>query len=332
LSDKRKVLIMDKISERMESLCRGYLGEQSELVFCKDDSDREKHISSANVLVTFTEGVSREWLEKAESCVLIQKLGAGVNNIDIEGATNRNIQVSNTVGLNATSVAEHSVLLMAATLKHLVTAHNKIVQEGIWLKTGLRDRSYELSYKKVGLVGFGNIGRQVKRILSGYGCEVFYYDIYRLPPEEEKALGVKYMEIDQLIEEADIVSLHVPLNKHTYHLLNEDRLRRMKKTAVLINTCRGGVVDEKALYEVLSSGHLTGAGLDVFESEPITNEHLLASLPNVILTPHIGGGTKEAMEAVIQKACENINSVLHDGIVTNEDSVVNRKELNKSLN
>jgi phosphoglycerate dehydrogenase-like enzyme len=323
---------MDKISERMESLCRGYLGELSELVFCKDDSDREKHISSANVLVTFTEGVSRKWLEKAESCVLIQKLGAGVNNIDIEGATNRNIQVSNTVGLNATSVAEHSVLLMAATLKHLVTAHNKIVQEGIWLKTGLRDRSYELSYKKVGLVGFGNIGRQVKRILSGYGCEVFYYDIYRLPPEEEKALGVKYMEIDSLIEEADIVSLHVPLNKHTYHLLNEDRLRRMKKTAVLINTCRGGVVDEKALYEVLSSGHLTGAGLDVFESEPITNEHLLASLPNVILTPHIGGGTKEAMEAVIQKACENINSVLHDGTVTNEDSVVNRKELNKSLN
>jgi phosphoglycerate dehydrogenase-like enzyme len=318
---------MDNLSKRMESLLLEQLSKDIDIIFSRDRTDWEKHISTAEVLITFTQGISKEWIEKADTCIFIQKLGAGVNNIDLVEASKRNIPVANAPGLNSTAVAEHAVILMLSVFKHLVTAHNHIAQKGEWLKTQLRDQSYQLSYKKVGLIGFGNIGREVRRLLKGFECEISYYDMYRLPPEEEEELGVIYKDINELIQESDVVSLHVPLNQYTHHLMNEQRLKMMKKTAVLINTCRGGVIDEDALYEVLKSGQLTGAGLDVFETEPINQDNKLASLSNVILTPHIGGGTNEAMEAVIQKASRNINSILSSGRVPNEKDIVNLKEL-----
>lgn len=311
----------------MKRLSVAYAADDTEVIFCENDEDVLRYISSANILVTFTNGISAEWLAKAKECVLIQKLGIGVNNIDIDGANRRKIPVANTPGLNATAVAEHTVALMTSTLKHIVNAYNKMVYEGKWLKTGLRDFSYQLSHKKVGLIGFGNIGREVRRILRGYDCEVFYYDLYRLSPEEEKELDIKYVEFNQLIQESDVVSLHVPLNKHTYHLMGKNNLEKMKKTAILINACRGGVIDEKALYEVLKSGHLTGVGLDVFETEPITKNNMLTTLPNAVLTPHIAGGTNEAMEAVAAFAFENINSMLKTGKVINTDAIVNLNAL-----
>lgn len=323
LKPKKKVLILDRISEKMEKLCLDHAYPGTQIIFCRDDNDREEHIANSEILVTFTRGVPKGWISKAKRCILIQKLGAGTNNIDIEEASSRNIPVANTKGLNATSVAEHTVTLMTATLKHIVHAHNGIVLEDKWLKTELRDQSYQISYKKIGLVGFGNIGRQVNKILKGYECEVYYYDVYRLSKTEERKLGITYIELEDLIQKSNIISLHVPLNEQTHHLLNEKRLNKMKKNAVLINTCRGGVIDEKALYKVLKSGHLLGAGLDVFESEPITNENKLTKLPNVVLTPHIGGGTNEAMEAVIREAFCNINRVLSGGKADNERSLIN---------
>ncbi len=313
----------------MQELIQSYLGNNHQIFFCQTKSDYKKFISSAQVLITFTYGIPKEVLAEAKECIFIQKLGAGVNNIDIEGASKRNIPVANTPGLNATSVAEHTVSLITATYKHIVTAHNEIVQHGKWLKTELRDDSYELFYKKVGLVGFGNIGRIVRRILKGYECDVYYYDVFRLSSDEEKKLGIKYVNLDQLLEIVDVVSLHVPLSDHTYHLMDRNRLLKMKETAVLINTCRGGVIDENALYEVVKSGHLTGVGLDVLESEPISKENKLVELPNVIITPHIGGGTVEAMEAVVKQACENINAVLDSGVVMQEHTVVNAMDLTK---
>ncbi|WP_170972099.1 2-hydroxyacid dehydrogenase [Bacillus yapensis] len=325
--NRKKVLCLDSISKRMEILIMEQLSKEIDIVFCKDKKDWEKHIRTANVLITFTHGISKEWIEKADDCVFIQKLGAGINNIDLVEASKRKIPVANAPGLNSTAVAEHSVILMLSVFKHLVTAHNYIVHKGEWLKTQLRDHSYQLSYKKVGLIGFGNIGREVCRLLKGFECEISYYDTYRLSNEKEAELGVSYKNLDKLIQESDVVSLHVPLNSGTYHLVNKERLLLMKETAVLINTCRGGVIDEDALYDVLKSGRLTGAGLDVFETEPIEKDNKLASLPNVILTPHIGGGTNEAMEAVIQKACLNINSVLSNGKLPNEKDIVNFNEL-----
>lgn len=325
-----KIVVLDQISERMQELCKHYLGTNHDVIFCQRPDDYKQHIATSHVLVTFTNGIQKELLQEAKHCVFIQKLGTGVNNIDIEGASERNIPVANTLGLNATSVAEHTVSLITATYKHLLHAHNSMVQQGNWLKTDLRDRSYELSYKKVGLIGFGNIGRKVRKLLSGYECEMYYYDIAKLSPEEENTLGIQYLNLDELLKEVDVVSLHIPLNKHTHHLMDKKRLLSMKDTAVLINTCRGGVIDEDALYHVLKSGHLTGAALDVFETEPVRKGHQLGELPNVIMTPHIGGGTVEAMEAVIRQASENINCFLETREVAHPHTLVNANDLRVS--
>lgn len=318
---------MDRISEKMKSLLIQNLNNNVEVNFCESDTDRELHIKDSDVLITFTNGISSEWLAKAENCKFIQKLGAGVNNIAIEDASKRGIPVANTRGLNSKSVAEHAVLLMLSVYKHLTNAHSSLVDRGQWLKTELRDFSYELSNKKIGLIGIGNIGSEVVKLLKGFNCEIIYSDVFQLPAEREKELGVRFDELDRIFKEADVISLHVPLNKETHYLVNKDRLEAMKPTSIVINTCRGGVIDEVALYEALKENRILGAGLDVFEQEPLSPEHKLVSLKNVVLTPHIGGGTVEAMSNIAAKAGKNISSYLEGGMFFDESDIVNLKDL-----
>lgn len=326
----KKVVCMDPLSDQMKLLIRKNLPQNIEVVFCENDKERKLHIKSAEVLVTFTNGVSKGWITQAKSCKYIQKLGAGVNNIDIQEASRNGIFVSNTRGLNSRSVAEHAVLLMLAVYKHLITAHHNIAFKGNWLKTGLRDSSYQLTKKKVGLIGMGDIGREVVKILEGFECDLLYYDIARQLPENENKLNIKYMDLDSLLQHSDVVSLHVPLTEGTYHLIDSHKLKLMKSEAVLINTCRGGVVDEEALYQALQEKRILGAGLDVFEYEPIDQNHRLASLSNVALTPHIGGGTREAMETVIEKACSNIHYFLTRDTFLDSGDIVNLGEIKKA--
>ncbi|MHC1761795.1 MAG: 2-hydroxyacid dehydrogenase [Negativicutes bacterium] len=329
MSTRKKVLITDNISEKTKIWSRKYITQDADVIFYESDAQRDQYLGTADVLVTSTKPISPEMLAKAEKCIYIQKYGAGVNNIAIPEATERGIPVGNVSGSNALSVAEHAVTLMLGIYKNITTAHNKLAREGKWLKTVLRDRSYELSHKKIGIVGFGNIGRLVAKLLKGFECEILYYDAYRLPAEQEHALVAKYMELDDLVEMADIITLHTPLTAQTHYLINEARLKAMKPNAVLINTARGGLVDEKALVEVLKSGHLLGAGIDCFEVEPIDQNHPLTKFDNVIVTPHNGGGTNEAVEAVVRDSSENINAMLWSGKVANEQRIVNWKDLHK---
>ncbi|MGD0974261.1 MAG: 2-hydroxyacid dehydrogenase [Candidatus Korobacteraceae bacterium] len=325
---KKKVLVVDKISPKTRLLSRKYLTPEAEIFFYDKDSDVEEHIATADVLITSTKGVSKELLARAPKCIMIQKYGAGVNNIAIDEATKRGIPVGYSgAGQNSRSVAEYAVMLMLAVCKHITTAHGKLVGEGLWLKAVLRDTCYELSYKKVGIIGLGNIGRQVVALLRGFQCEISYYDVFHLPAEQEEKLGVRFAGLDALLRESDVVSLHAPLTDQTRHLMNEERLRTMKPTAILINTSRGSLVDEKALVRVLESGHLLGAGIDVYETEPIDQHHPLAKIERVVLSPHNGGGTNEAIEAVVRDACQNINSILIEGRIANEKAIVNMKEL-----
>jgi len=325
---KKKVLVVDKISPKTRLLSRKYLTPEAEIFFYDKDSDVEEHIATADVLITSTKGVSKELLARAPKCIMIQKYGAGVNNIAIGEATKRGIPVGYSGGgQNSRSVAEYAVMLMLAVCKHITTAHGKLVGEGLWLKAVLRDTCYELSYKKVGIIGLGNIGRQVVALLRGFQCEISYYDVFHLPAEQEEKLGVRFAGLDALLRESDVVSLHAPLTDQTRHLMNEERLRTMKPTAILINTSRGSLVDEKALVRVLESGHLLGAGIDVYETEPIDQHHPLAKIERVVLSPHNGGGTNEAIEAVVRDACQNINSILIEGRIANEKAIVNMKEL-----
>lgn len=320
---RRKVLVVDRISQKTREFSRKYLTSDADLYFVEDV---DQQIGTADVLVSNT-AITKEMLERAPKCIFLQKYGSGMNNVAVAEATKRGIPVANAPGKNAQAVAEYAVMLMLAVYKNIITAHNKLANEGLWLKSVLRDRCYELSHKTVGLIGLGNIGRRVAKLLKGFECDVIYYDVVRPTTEQENELDVRYADLDTLLAKSDVVSLHVPLLSETDKLIDARRLKLMKPTAILINTSRGQVVDEKALIELLQSGHLLGAGIDAFEMEPADKNNPLMKMENVVVSPHNGGGTNESIAAVVQFGCENINAILKDGTFAHESSIVNLNDL-----
>jgi phosphoglycerate dehydrogenase-like enzyme len=229
--------------------------------------------------------------------------------VDIEAARKAGVPVSNNGGANAIAVAEHTIMLMLAVLKRVVKFHNDVVA-GKWRVGGFDDqRVYELSRKTLGIVGLGNIGKKVARRAAAFDMTVQYYDIARLTEAEEDALGVRFVLLPELLRTSDVVSLHVPLDDSTRHLLGAPELAQMKPGAILINTCRGPVVDETALYQALKGGQVAAAGLDVLVEEPPPKDHPLFSLPNVTLTPHSAGPTWENWTARFRNGFDNIQRV-----------------------
>ncbi len=229
-----------------------------------------------------------EALERATR--LVQLLSAGYDQVNLERLRRSRIPVATNGGANAVAVAEHTIMLILAVLRRLRELDAR-TRAGGWRPQGSEGEIYELDGKSVGLVGLGMIGRQVAARLRPFGASLRYFDLRRLPPEDERALEVAYMELDELLGTSDVISLHVPLSAATVGLINRDRLAAMKKGAVLINTCRGEVVDEQALCEAVRCGHLLGAGLDTFAVEPPDKSNPLFTLANVLVTPHIAGPT-----------------------------------------
>lgn len=317
---KPNVLCLEPLSAGMRSLIEEQLSGHCNLMFFDDVAQGETMLPAADAIIVFTKGISKESIKKATKCRVVQKLGAGYDKIDLQQLKEQGITLTVTKGVNARSVAEHAVLLMMAVYKRLVTAHNGILN-GKWFKTALRDYSYEVTGKQVGFIGLGNIGKDVCKLLSGFDVKICYYDVFRLSEDEEKKLNVSFLPLEQLAKVSDIISLHVPLNESTRNLVNQKLLGLMKKTAIIVNTCRGEVVDEDALYDALASGKLLGAGLDVFTAEPLSAESKLRRLDNVVLSPHIGGGTMDAMQRVAISASKNILGVL-SGDGPNKNDVI----------
>jgi glyoxylate reductase len=250
-----------------------------------------------------------EFFRSAPNMKLVQLLSAGYDRVDIEAARKAKVPVSNNGGANAIAVAEHTIMLILAVLKRVVRFHNDVVA-GKWRVGGFDDqRVYELSRKTLGIVGLGNIGKKVARRAAAFDMVVQYYDIARLTEAEEDALGVRFVLLPELLRTSDVVSLHVPLDDSTRHLLGAREFAQMKPGAILINTCRGPVVDEAALYTALKSGQVSGAGLDVLVEEPPATNHALFSLPNVTLTPHSAGPTWENWTARFRNGFDNIQRV-----------------------
>jgi len=236
----------------------------------------------------------------------IARAGVGLDNIDVKAAEARGIKVFSAPEAPTVSVAELTIGLMLAVVRKIAYADRKM-REGKWVKK--EAEGIELRGKTLGVVGFGRIGREVARIAKkGFGMKVIYYDVVRADPKLEEELEATYVDLETLLKEADVVSIHVPLTPETKHLINESRLRLMKSSAVLINTSRGSVVDTNALVKALNEGWIAGAGLDVFEEEPLPQNHPLTKLDNVVLTPHIGASTEEAQERagleVVKKVIE----------------------------
>ncbi len=256
------------------------------------------------IIVRSKPRVTRRVIEAAEKLRVIGRAGVGIDNIDLEVAKEKGITVLNTPGAPSRSVAELAIGLMLAVARKIAFADRKM-REGVWAKK--QCMGFELRGKILGVIGMGRIGREVARIAYyGFGMKIIYYDARGKMEDVERELGAKYRELEDVLREADIVTLHVPLLPSTRHLINEERLKLMKPSAILINTARGGVVDTGALVKALSNGWIAGAGLDVYEEEPLPKDHPLTKFDNVVLTPHIGSTTTEAQERAGVQIAEKI--------------------------
>jgi len=240
--------------------------------------------------------ISAEEIAAAPRLRMIQMPGVGYEHIDVAAADERGVPVAITPEGTVQGVAEHTVMMMLAIYKHLAEAHSALKQ-GEWIHSRLRPICLMLQGKRVGIVGMGRIGREVAKRLQGWDVELVYHDIRSLPPEDEARLGARRLPLEELLRTSDLVTLHVFLSAESRHLIGERELRSMKPTAVLVNTSRGGVLDEGALHRVMKEGHLYGAGIDAWEVEPTPPDNPLLTLENVLVTPHMATANRDAVIA-----------------------------------
>ena len=253
--------------------------------------------------------MTNEFFKAAPGLKLIQLISAGYDRLDVEAARRAGVPIANNGGANSVAVAEHTLLLMLAVYRKLSWHHANVVT-GKWRVGDFSShRLYELEGKTLGIVGLGTIGKKVARRAAAFDVRIQYYDIARLSEDAEDALGVHFVLFPELLRTSDIVSLHVPLNAKTRKLIGATELGMMKSSAILINTCRGPVVDEDALHQALTTGRIAAAGLDVMVEEPPLANHPLFALENVTFTPHMAGPTWENWAKAFRNAFDNVQRV-----------------------
>lgn len=261
------------------------------------------------IFCLITETIDREVMEAAPNLKVISNMAVGYNNIDVEEASKRNIVVTNTPGVLTETTADLTLALMMATARRLMYA-NDCLHHGKWKTwSPFQFTGKDIYGATLGIIGFGRIGQAVAKRATGFDMNILYYNRSR-KWEEEKALGVSYVDLNRLLQQSDYVCLLVPYNEETHHLIGSHELNLMKDSAVLINTARGGIVDEKALYKALKNNQLWGAGLDVFANEPVNPEHPLLSLPNVVALPHIGSASLATRMKMAHLAADNLLNAL----------------------
>ena len=272
-------------------------------------TDTEEHLrllEEADYVICGSIPLTADHLARAKKLKMIQKWGVGLDKIDCQEAARRGIPVYLTAGANAIPVAELAVGLMFAVSRK-IPYMDRTMREGQWVRKQMRAQGSMIHGKTVGLLGAGNIAREVAKMLRGFeGTQVIYYDIVPLPPEVEEELRLRYVPFEQLLSASDILSVHVPLLPSTKGMIGPLQLERMKPSAILINTARGGVVDEAALIQALKNGTIRAAGLDSFDLEPLPEDSELLTLDNVVLTCHCGGAVADNVERVTRHAYGNI--------------------------
>ena len=265
-------------------------------------------LKDSSYLVGFVDSlVDDELFETGPNLKLIQLLSAGYDRADIEAARKAGVPIANNGGANSVAVSEHAVLLMLAVSRQLVRQHTSVAA-GNW-RGNETPRVHELRNKTLGIVGLGTIGKKTARLAAAFGMNIIYYDIARLAEHEEDAIGVRFRLLKELLRESDLISLHTPLNDTTRHLIGAEELSLMKESAILVNTARGPVINEAALYDALTEGKILAAGLDVFDQEPPQPDNPLFKLDNVILSAHLAGPTFESNIARVRNAFDNVQRV-----------------------
>lgn len=252
--------------------------------------------------------INKEVLDSAKNLKMIQRTGVGTEMLDKEEIKSHNIPVYVNAGVNARSVAEHTLTLILSCLKR-VPAIDKQVRYGVWKKQETGTSCHELYGKTVALVGMGAIGRHVATYLHCFGAKIVYTDLFRMSEEKETALGATYVSsFEELLPLADILSFHCPLTDDNKEMLNASTIGKMKHGAIVVNTARGKLINESDLYEALTSGKLASAGLDVHYEEPMLKDDPLCTLDNVILSPHIAGLSFETFRSMMEGAMDNIKT------------------------
>jgi phosphoglycerate dehydrogenase-like enzyme len=306
-----RILMASQLSDAVMDVAREILPPGYELIVAEFDGaefaaalkDAEYYVGSPRF------PLGPEFYRAAPRLKLVQLFSAGYDRLDLAAARAAGVPICNNGGSNSVAVAEHALLLMLAVSRRLVWQHENVVA-GRWRGNDFSaNLVFELEDKVLGIVGLGNIGKKVARLANAFHMRVQYYDIARLSGDAEDALGVRFALFPELLQSSDIVTLHVPLDGQTHKLIGERELAMMKPSAILINTCRGPVVDEDALYDALTADRIRGAGLDVMVEEPPAPEHRLFGLNNIVLTPHMAGPSWENWKKAFRNSFDNIQRV-----------------------
>ena len=252
--------------------------------------------------------LTTEQCRMLDRCKLVMHNGVGYDAIDIETLTEMGIPVAVTPVMTPEGAAEHALMLILALSKQL-PAVQQSMKSGEWNMLGWREGSHNLSYKTLGIIGVGRIGKRIAHLAHAFGCRILYTDIVEAPAELVQAYGLERVERDVLIAQADIITLHVPLTDQTRSMFGAEEFASMKPGAIFINTSRGPTYDLEALVDSVESGHLFGAGVDVFDPEPPPDDHRVFSVMNIITTPHISSGTVERQYAINRAQFANAQRV-----------------------
>ena len=308
-SSHPKVMYFSHAGEDVYDLIRAAARPDFDVLTLKRDDDAERRhlIRDADVVICAAYPLKQPFIEAAERLALVHHQGVGwQDTIDWSVLKQRGIPLALTPQGTSIGVAEHTVLLMLAAAKRLSFADSEL-RQGRWHINALRADSRELFGKTIGYIGMGRIAQAVAERLKSFGCAGVYYDpMVTIADDEMHRLGIAPASFDDTLAKADVLTIHVPLTAQTRHLIDRAAIARMKPGAILVNTARGGIVDDGALADALRSGKLLAAGLDVFEQEPPQKGNPLFTLPNVVLTPHISAGSRDAMVQKMTAVFDNI--------------------------
>ena len=322
---KKKALYLVKADKSFYDLIRSVTpSDRYELMTLIDGSieERQRLLSQAEMIIVGGAKMTAEDAGAAFKCRLVLHQGVGYHDtVATDVLMKRQIRLAVTPQGTSEGVAEHAIMMMLATGRRLAYCDSEL-REGRWHSNTFRSSARQLFGSTVGIIGFGRIGKQVAKRLIGFGTKTIYTDLLEMSPEIEAELKVTRVEIDTLLAESDFVSLHVPLTELTHHLIDEVALKKMKAGGTLINCARGPVVSEVALIAALKSGHIGGAGLDVFEEEPPAAPNPFADFANVVLTPHHAPGTRDTMIVKFKEIFANADRFFNGERMENEIGLI----------
>ncbi|MFG2670307.1 2-hydroxyacid dehydrogenase [Streptomyces sp. NPDC048445] len=305
------ILWIGEEDEGVLEILRGEIPGGFELLVPDNGTPTAEDLGRAAYILNGAGSVRAEYLRAAPKLRLVQRLGAGLDGVDVETARELGIEVANLPALNSIAVAEHTMLLALASARHLCTLHTNMVN-GRWAPNEQLSSTFELHGKTFGVIGFGSIGREVARRAQAFGMNVRYFDVTRAPSHVESGTGAVYTPFRELLTQADVVSVHVPLTEQTAMLISHEELASMKPGSVLVSVSRSGVIDEAAVRRHLEDGHLGAAGIDVWATEPVSPSDPLLTAPNVTATPHSAAQTRDTVVRCFRAALANIEQARRD--------------------